>query len=99
MEVADRVEFLKTVSIFAEAPESIIDMIAQEVTELVVKTNERIILKGEITSPINPKPGCRFAARCIYATPECSNPQNIVEVSKDHYVSCHMIGKNDNKNQ
>ena len=30
--------------------------------------HERIILKGEITSPINPKPGCRFAARCPYAT-------------------------------
>lgn len=60
---------------------------------------ERIGLKGEITSPINPKPGCRFAARCIYTTPECSKPQNIVEVSKDHYVSCHMIGKNDKKNQ
>lgn len=56
---------------------------------------ERIVLKGEITSPINPKPGCRFAARCIYTTNECSKDQRIVEVSKDHYVSCHMIGKND----
>lgn len=33
---------------------------------------KRILLEGEITSPINPKPGCRFAARCIYATQECA---------------------------
>lgn len=51
--------------------------------------NKRILLKGEITSPINPKPGCRFATRCIYATPECSEQQHIREVSKNHFVSCH----------
>lgn len=33
---------------------------------------ERVALKGELTSPINVKPGCRFAKRCIYARPECS---------------------------
>ncbi len=51
---------------------------------------KRILLEGEITSPINPKPGCRFAARCIYATQECAEPQHIVEISKNHYVSCHI---------
>ncbi|MCC8065139.1 MAG: ABC transporter ATP-binding protein, partial [Clostridiales bacterium] len=50
---------------------------------------ERIILKGEITSPINPKPGCRFAARCPYAMPECSQPQHLEEVLPNHFVSCH----------
>lgn len=50
---------------------------------------ERIVLKGEITSPINPKPGCRFAARCPYATPECGKPQQLEEVLPNHFVSCH----------
>ncbi len=50
---------------------------------------ERIILKGEITSPINPKPGCRFAARCPYATPECSQPQHLEEILPNHMVSSH----------
>lgn len=50
---------------------------------------KRIVLKGEITSPINPKPGCRFAARCPYATPECSKPQQLQEVLPNHFVSCH----------
>ena len=49
---------------------------------------KRIILRGEITSPIDPKPGCRFADRCIYACEECSQPQKLVEMSKDHFVSC-----------
>lgn len=49
---------------------------------------QRVQLKGEITSPINPKPGCRFAARCPYATEACRQPQQLVEVSKDHFVSC-----------
>ena len=49
---------------------------------------ERIILEGEITSPINPKPGCRLAARCKYATEACKNPQVQEEVSPGHFVSC-----------
>ncbi|MGM9521688.1 MAG: ABC transporter ATP-binding protein [Oscillospiraceae bacterium] len=49
---------------------------------------QRVQLKGEITSAINPKPGCRFAARCPYATEACSQPQQLVEVEKDHFVSC-----------
>lgn len=50
---------------------------------------QRILLKGEITSPINPKPGCRFTARCIYATDACAKEQCIREVSPGHFVSCH----------
>ena len=49
---------------------------------------QRIRLKGEITSPINPKPGCRFAARCPYATEACQQPQQLVEVETNHFVSC-----------
>ena len=52
------------------------------------KPMERIPMKGEITSPINPKPGCRFAARCPYAEDSCLQPQKLEEVSKGHFVSC-----------
>lgn len=53
---------------------------------------ERIILKGEIASPINPKPGCRFAPRCPYATELCrqENP-NLTEVEPEHFVACHNV--------
>ena len=48
----------------------------------------RILLKGELTSPIEPKPGCRFAKRCIYATEACRQPQQLEEVTPGHFVAC-----------
>ena len=54
------------------------------------KKRERIILKGEITSPINPKPGCRFAARCPYATDRCRSEEPVLrEIEPNHFVACH----------
>ena len=53
--------------------------------------NKREILKGEITSPINPKPGCRFAARCPHATEACQQAQVQEEVSPGHFVTCCRI--------
>jgi len=52
------------------------------------KPNKREILRGEITSPVNPKPGCRFAARCPYANEECLKQQKQEEVSPGHFVTC-----------
>ena len=49
---------------------------------------ERIILEGEITSPINPKPGCRFAKRCKYECEKCHEPQQLEEVMPNHFVAC-----------
>lgn len=50
---------------------------------------ERILLKGEITSPINPKPGCRFAKRCLYAAESCvSGDIAAKEVEPGHFVNC-----------
>lgn len=55
---------------------------------------KHIELKGEITSPINPKPGCRFAPRCPYAEERCfhENPvQN--EIRPGHFVCCHRVSE------
>lgn len=49
---------------------------------------QRVQLKGEITSAINPKPGCRFAPRCPYACERCLQPQELTEVEPGHFVSC-----------
>lgn len=53
---------------------------------------QRILLRGEITSPIDPEPGCRFAARCPYAKEMCfkTDPQ-FSEVMPGHSVSCHYV--------
>lgn len=56
------------------------------------KTRSRIMLEGEVPSPINPKPGCRFAGRCKYAKPICSEAlPEFREVEKDHFVACHLF--------
>lgn len=53
---------------------------------------KRIKLKGELTSPINPKPGCRFASRCPYAKDMCFKENPRAEMIRDkHEVSCHFV--------
>ncbi|MDR1061173.1 MAG: ATP-binding cassette domain-containing protein [Clostridiales bacterium] len=50
---------------------------------------ERAVLKGEITSPIDPKPGCRFASRCPHALGECQRRSlALEEAAPGHFVSC-----------
>ena len=49
---------------------------------------KRIPIKGEIVSPIDPKPGCRFVTRCPYAQERCEQPQELREILPGHFVSC-----------
>ncbi len=52
---------------------------------------ERILLRGELSSPIDPQPGCRFAPRCIHATERCSREDPLLrEIEPGHYVACHL---------
>ncbi len=51
---------------------------------------ERVILQGELTSPINPGPGCRFAKRCPQAKQNCFEiSPELFEIAPGHFVSCH----------
>ena len=53
---------------------------------------ERELIRGEITSPIDPKPGCRFAPRCPYASEKCfSDDPALEEVLPGHYVARHKV--------
>ena len=49
---------------------------------------ERQLIKGELSSPIDPAPGCRFRPRCPYASEACAGPQKLTEVVNGHFVSC-----------
>ena len=50
------------------------------------------VLKGEVTSPINMKPGCRFKARCPMAKEDCTGSDlPLVEIEKDHFVACRYV--------
>lgn len=56
------------------------------------KNNKRIILEGDIPSPIDPPKGCRFKGRCKFATEICSKEDPVMrEVEEGHFVACHNI--------
>lgn len=53
-------------------------------------------LKGEVTSPIDPPPGCRFAARCPKATEKCRQVNPVLrEYEPEHFVACHLFDQSD----
>jgi oligopeptide/dipeptide ABC transporter ATP-binding protein len=55
------------------------------------RSREHVVLQGEIRSPINVKPGCRFAGRCSKVMPECHDTTpKWKEVKPGHFVGCHL---------
>lgn len=58
------------------------------------RTEERIILRGDVPSPVDPPQGCRFASRCIYAQEECrTSCPSLREILPNHHVACHYAEK------
>lgn len=56
----------------------------------IQRGRERIMLEGDVPSPINPKEGCRFVDRCSYAIPKCREiTPTLEEVKENHFVACH----------
>ena len=60
----------------------------------VARANQRIVLTGDIPSPLNAPSGCPFRTRCAYATGECAQSMpEFKEVSKGHFVACHRVAE------
>ncbi len=91
MYLGQMVEKCSSDDLFAQTihPYSVALLSAIPVPSIHVK-KERILLKGEITSPINPKKCCRFAPRCPYASEECFSKEPVLrEMLPNHFVACH----------
>lgn len=57
----------------------------------VEKARERIVLTGDVPSPISPPPGCRFKGRCRYACERCHEEEPMMrQIGPEHYVACHL---------
>lgn len=58
------------------------------------RARKQILLKGDIPSPINMPPGCKFVQRCPYAQKICRETEPVLKnVGDDRYVACHFVGK------
>lgn len=86
------VEYAPTDTFFREAahPYSKGLLAAIPVPSLASIGKQTELIKGEVNSPINPPPGCRFRPRCKYARDECNNEQFLTEVSPGHVVACNL---------
>lgn len=66
---------------------------AVPIPRLDVKT-ERILLEGDVPSPVNPAPGCRFAGRCAQCMEKCTAEQpKLREIEPGHFVACHLCDR------
>lgn len=55
---------------------------------------KKIVLEGEIPSPINPPSGCRFRTRCPHVMPRCRTEEpRLVHLGSGHYAACHLLGQ------
>jgi oligopeptide/dipeptide ABC transporter ATP-binding protein len=89
------VELARTAELYQRPlhPYSIALFSAIPVPDPTVK-RERVILSGEVPSPVNPPSGCRFHPRCANAMQVCRTQEpKLMDVGNDHFVACHLFVK------
>lgn len=90
MYLGQLVELAPTKELFANPlhpyTQALLDAIP--IPNLKRRNQERNYIKGEVTSPIDPPPGCRFAARCPYSNESCKHELRLTEIVPGHFVLC-----------
>jgi len=60
----------------------------------IAESSKRIVLEGDVPSPVNPPSGCKFRTRCRYAMDICKEETPVFkEVGKEHFAACHLLDK------
>ena len=87
VELADKEEFFRNpLHPYTEA-------LLSAIASLRPDGRKRILLTGDVPSPLNPPPGCRFHTRCHRVMPVCSQVEpELTQPAPGHYVSCHLYG-------
>ncbi len=96
MYLGNIVEYCDSKTMFADPrhPYTIALLSSIPTTEADNDTKERILLEGNIPSPIKPPTGCKFHTRCYMATEKCKRvPPKFTEVEPGHFVACHFLEK------
>ncbi|MCR5422655.1 MAG: ATP-binding cassette domain-containing protein [Bacilli bacterium] len=96
MYLGNIVEFASAETLFEDPrhPYTLALLSSIPTTEVDSANKERIILEGNIPSPIFPPTGCKFHTRCYMATEDCKRvPPQLVEVEPGHFVACHNLEK------
>jgi len=96
MYLGNIVEYASTEELFEDPrhPYTLALLSSIPTTDIDSLKRDRIILEGNIPSPIRPPEGCKFHTRCYMATEECKRvPPKLVEVKPGHFVACHNLEK------
>ena len=87
------VEYAPTKELFANPvhPYTKALLAAIPVIDITRRGMQMETIQGEVVSPIEPAPGCRFAPRCKYACEQCHQEQKLVDIGNGHFVACCCI--------